>query len=642
MKAHGRTALRAVCAIACAAVGAGAWAQAPAEPVRAEEPAELAAPPGVPAPAGNVNSNGIGQTRAPAVWRLQVDAPGGLRDLLLQYLDLARFQDQKDEGLPVRVSRSELRRLVASVPDQARALLEAEGYFGARINVSVDDPGNDRPQLVKVVVDPGPRTRIRSVRFVFEGELDQQLEADDAYATGLVNRLEGEWTLPAGALFSQPEWSAAKNGALARLRADSYPTATWSGTSVTVDASAHEARLFLVADSGPEFHFGAAQVEGLRAQPASAVLNLAPFRPGDRYREQLLLDWQERIQKLNLFEGVFVSAELDPTQADAAPVVVQLRELPLQTATLGAGVSSDTGPRVSAEHLHRNAFGLAWQARTKAQLGSKASDLQLDLTSHPWQGRRRGLVSLQAARLVDSFDAVNTSQRVRVGRLREGERLERTSYLELQHAAVRDRDGQDVANATALSGTAQWILREVDNQVLPTRGHTSLTQLTLGRTYAARDDEGWFARVYGKVNAYLPLSGDWHLSARAEAGQVFTPGNASVPDPLLFRAGGDESVRGYAYRSLGVKRDGVVIGGRSMYTGSLELAHPLPRLPPSVWGAVFADVGDAGERFRDLSARTGYGFGVRWRSPVGPLRLDMAYGTQVSQWRLHFSVGISL
>ncbi|NBD19842.1 BamA/TamA family outer membrane protein [Aquabacterium fontiphilum] len=620
----------------CGVAVAQEAAVAPRDAAAADLAPPLAAQP-LPATAG-----GQAATRAPVVWQLKVVAPDELRALLLQYLDLARFQDQKENGEPVRVSRAELRRLVAAVPEQSRALLEAEGYFGARVAVRVDDPGQERPQLVTVTVEPGPRARIRSVRFVFEGELDQQLDAEDTYATGLLERLEREWALPAGALFSQGDWSAAKNAALARLRSESYPTATWSGTSVTVDASTHEARLFLVADSGPEFRFGTARVEGLRAQPASAVLNLAPFRPGERYSEQLLLDWQERIQKLNLFEGVFVSADLDPTQAEAAPVVVQLRELPLQAATLGVGVSSDTGPRVSVEHLHRNAFGLGWQARTKAQLGSKASDAQLDLTSHPWEGRRRGLISLQAARFEDTFNAINTSQRVRVGRLREGERLERTSYLELQHAAVRDRDGQDVSNATALSGTAQWILREVDNQVLPTRGYTSLTQLTLGRTYASRDEEGWFSRVYGKVNAYLPLPNDWHLSVRAEAGQVFTPGKASVPDPLLFRAGGDESVRGYAFRSLGVNRDGIVVGGRSMYTGSVELAHPLPKLPPSVWGAVFADVGDAGERFKDLQARTGYGFGVRWRSPVGPLRLDLAYGTKVSQWRLHFSVGISL
>ena len=83
-------------------------------------------------------------------------------------------------------------------------------------------------------------------------------------------------------------------------------------------------------------------------------------------------------------------------------------------------------------------------------------------------------------------------------------------------------------------------------------------------------------------------------------------------------------------------------GARSVATASLELAHALPVRVPGLQGAIFADVGDAADRFSKMSAKRGYGVGVRWRSPVGPFRLDVAYGEAVQQWRLHFSVGISL
>ncbi|MFN3618214.1 MAG: autotransporter assembly complex protein TamA, partial [Aquabacterium sp.] len=281
-------------------------------------------------------------------------------------------------------------------------------------------------------------------------------------------------------------------------------------------------------------------------------------------------------------------------------------------------------------------------ARTKAQWGSKESRLQLDLSSHPWPGRRRGLVSGEWSRTLDSFDSLTVSQRLRVGRLREGERMERTAYVEWLRSSVEDRAGARLSDATALSLTSQWIVRRVDNQILPTQGYTALAQVTGGRSYSALQDAGWFGRWYSRVNAYQPLGSDWHLSARAELGHVWAADQVSVPDTLLFRAGGDESVRGYAFRSLGVPVDGAVIGGRSLYTASVELAHPLPRLPKSFLGAVFVDVGDVANRFGDLNANTGYGLGLRWRSPVGALRLDMAYGSQVQSWRLHFSVGISL
>lgn len=578
----------------------------------------------------------------PLVWQLKVDAPEPLDTLLTQHLELARFQRELVGNNALRISRNELRRLVISAPDEARSLLEAEGYFGAQITTRVDDEVEGKPVVVTLKVVPGERTRVSKVQMIYEGALDVALSDGDPRAQSLVDRLAAEWALPVGEVFRQSVWSSAKNGALARLRAQGYPTASWSGTSVTVDATDRTAKIFLVADSGPGFVFGDIRVEGLHRQPASAVLNLAPFKKGDPYEENKVLDWQERIQKLNLFENIFVSTGVDPTEADATPVVVQLRELPMQAATVGVGASSDTGPRVSGEHLHRNVWGLGWQAKTSLQIGKRESRGQLDLTSHPWPGRVRGLVSGQASRLLDSDDAETSSQRVRVGLLQEGEVHERTHYLAYQHARVTSRDQVVVSNASALSGTTQWIWRHVDNQVLPTQGFTSLAELTLGQTYSALNDTGTFLRAYGRVTAYQPLHANWHLTARAEAGQVTAGDAVSVPDTLLFRAGGDDSVRGYAYRSLGVTREGVITGGRALATGSVELAHPIVKRMPSLLGAVFVDVGDAAERMGDLRPNVGYGVGVRWRSPVGMLRLDLARGTETGQFRVHFSVGISL
>ncbi len=573
--------------------------------------------------------------RKPLKWLLVVDAPSPLDTLLQDNLDLARFQKEAN------VSRGELRRLVAEVPGQARSLLDAEGYFAAQIHTRVQDAPDEEVRVI-ITVEPGQRTRVRNVQFIFEGELDQRMSANDADAQAIADLLAKGWALPEGEGWRQTDWTSAKNDALARLRADTYPLASWSGTSVTVDATDASASLFLVADSGPAFAFGPIRVEGLSHQPASAIVNTAPFKAGGPYRERQLLDWQERIQKLGLFDSVFVSPALDPNQPESTPLVVQVHELPLQSATVGIGISSDNGPRLSLEHLHRNLFGLDWQAKTKVQMGARLQDALLDFTSHPWAGHKRGLVSLQSTNLTDSDNAVTRSQRARVGILREGERLERSDYIELQHASVRSSSDQLVANATALSGTSQWIFRDVNNRLSPTRGSASMVQLTGGYTYSALDEDGPFGRVHARVTAYRPMPLGWHLTARGEAGQVLARDSVSVPDTLLFRAGGDDSVRGYAYRSLGIEIDGVTTGARSVATGSLELAHALPVRVAGLQGAVFADVGDAANRFSKMSPKRGYGVGLRWLSPVGPFRLDVAYGEAVQQWRLHFSVGISL
>jgi translocation and assembly module TamA len=394
--------------------------------------------------------------RPPLVWTLDIQAPGSLDTLLSTYLDLARYHDDPSlsQGADGRssITRSELRRLVAAAPDQARSLLEARGYFSAQIQTSVSDEVAGQPVVIRLVVEPGPRTRVSRVQMVFEGDLDNALSKDDAFAKNLVADLESTWALPAGDVFTQDDWSAAKNGMLARMRAHGYPLASWSGAAATVDAQQQTAALFVVADSGPVFHFGDVYIEGLKVQPASAVLNLAPFSKGQVYREQALLDFQERIQKLNLFDSVFVAMEPDQASADAAPVTVQVRELPLQQATLGAGVSSDTGPRVSAEHLHRHVLGYDWQAKTKLQLGKADSSLQVDLTSHPLAGRKHWLASMQLARQLDSSQSVTTSERLRFGQSQEGERLERTRYVEYQSAAVNAESGEKVSEASAICG----------------------------------------------------------------------------------------------------------------------------------------------------------------------------------------------
>jgi translocation and assembly module TamA len=128
---------------------------------------------------------------------------------------------------------------------------------------------------------------------------------------------------------------------------------------------------------------------------------------------------------------------------------------------------------------------------------------------------------------------------------------------------------------------------------------------------------------------------------RVELGQIAAKANVGVPDPLLFRAGGDESVRGYGYRTLGPVVDGVVTSGRSLFTASAEIARPVSERLPDVWWAAFVDAGNASENWGAMDPALGYGVGVRWRSPVGPLKIDLAYGQEVQRFRIHLSVGIA-
>ncbi len=682
--------VRILAALLGCVVALRAWSQSPptAAPVPATAsgvaPQASAATPATPAvqavPAASapaVPAGAVRPVRAPLVWTLDIEAPKSVLPVLQSYLDIARFQtalkkNQAAQGAagasapvakpfapppsaasasasapaasspadangPVtRISRGELRRLVSAAPDQALGLLQTLGYFSPTIKTAVIDGSTT---VVRITVDPGAQTRVVDVHIEFEGELDTRAEHGEADAVKLSEALRKGWTLPVRRVFTQEAWSGAKNTLLAQLRAQGYPTATWAGTSAHVDAAQRECRLFLVADSGPRFYFGPVTIEGLKRQDPQTVHNLLTFAPGEPYSEKKLLDTQEALQKAGLYDTVYVTMDRSPQDAAAAPVTIRLHELPLQQATFGVGVSADTGPRVSLEHVHRRVFNTDWQSKGLIQLGRDQRILQLDLTSHPLANGHRNLVSGATTHLV--ADGTETSShRLRVGRTQDTERIERLFYLEYQQATVKQNAAR--IDASALFFNYQWVLRSLDSVLLPTRGFATQLEAGVGQSFATTQSNGLFTRLYGKGVFYEPLPAHWYASARAEAAQVFVHASTGVPDPLLFRAGGDDSVRGYGYRDLGPVQDGINVGGAVLATASLELAHPLSDRYPNWWGATFVDVGDAANSVRGWVPHWGYGVGLRWRSPVGPLRLDLAYGQSVHRVRLHFSVGITL
>jgi translocation and assembly module TamA len=580
-----------------------------------------------------------------AVYRLDViAAPEPLRRLLLDHLDLARFQNAPATDA---ITNAELDRLVAAAPAQARTLLQTEGYFDAEV-VAARETAADGMAVVRVQVTPGAPARIGRLTIDAVGDLERRVEGGEPAAKAQLDALRRDWALPPGQTFRQPLWTSAKNATLARLRAEGYPAASWSGTSAEVDTDTRSVRLFLVLDSGPRFLLGPMRIEGLERYDEASVRRVADFAPGTPYSEKLLLDYQERLQKIGLFEGASVEVDPDPQTADAAPVIVRVRELSLQQATLGVGVSANTGARVTLEHTHRKVFGQRWIAKNKFEFGPTLQSWNADLLSYPLERRLRNLVGFNLERL-RTTDEVRNAVSARIGRTQDTERIERLYFGEAVHTDLHNATVE--SRGDALSANYHWTSRKLDSVLLPTRGTTLALQGALGfsrgrqttlATSASETANGPFARAYVRWTGYYPIGDAWYTTTRLEAGQVLTRNAIGVPDTLLFRAGGDDSVRGYEYRSLGPMRDGALASGRSLATASVEVARPIFERRPEFWWAAFVDAGNAADTWGDLQPALGYGVGVRWRSPVGPLRLDLAYGQDVQRFRLHLSVGIAL
>ncbi len=571
------------------------------------------------------------EPEAPPVVRLEVTAPDPLKDLLARNLDLGRV-NRLARGEPLQ--EGELDRLLAAAPQQARELLDTEGYFNANVRIERIE-GAGLP-TVKVVVDPGPRTQVRQVQIQIRGPLVGDAERLP-HARDATTALRQDWPLPAGAPFRDADWSRAKTASIAGLRAQGYVQAEWAATQARVDAAEQRADLSATVDSGPLFRIGPLRVRGLKVHDQQTVANMAALKPGEPAAERTLLDIQERLQKSDLFDRVTVTLDTTPPLPDATPVVVRLGEKRLQEATVGVGFEANLGARATLNHVHRRPFGQPWLARNNFDLAQLRQRWVGELSTHTLPGLYRNLVGGGLERLESDTDVVQSAH-LRIGRGQETQRISRLLFVDWNRSTTQSALGREQSDALTLQYHGVW--RKLNDLVLPTRGHVWSGQLGVGQARSEPGGSGPFTRLYARLDAFRPL-GSWYGHGRVELGQVFAGGDTLVPEALRFRAGGDESVRGYEYRSLTRQVNGTDVGSEVLFTASAEVARPILARLPALWGAVFIDAGRAAGSWADLKPAIGVGVGLRYRSPVGPIKLDLAYGEEQKRLRLHLTVGLA-
>ncbi len=566
------------------------------------------------------------------LFTLIVYAPREARAVLTQHLDLARFRTETD------LSDTELGRLIAATPNQARRLLEPSGYFNAVIDVQRTPPRAGERPTVTVTVDPGPPTQVEELKLLLQGAMLDAINEGDERTERRWKRLQRRWDLDEGSFFTQQAWSQSRTDLINDLHGYAYPTASIAGSSARIDADRDRAKLFVAVDSGPLFRIGEVRVEGLERTPASAAINVQPFASGEVYDEQMLVDYQEMLTRVGLYDGIGVELDNDPEQAANATVILRLRERQFQEASPSIGFSTDTGARVGLEYSHRRPFDRDWVFASRLSVGQSERIANFDLLSYPRANAHRMVFNLRADYL-DAAGSITETQRARAGRLQEQLRFTRFGYAEFTRSSVKTANERRVDRATGLY--FEWTRRELNNRLFPTRGSIITLNGGGGRANDNDGDKGQFARGLARLTWYQPLGAGWFMQVRGEAAQVFADDALGIPDALLFRAGGDDSVRGYGYQTLGPKRDGATVGGRKMVTGTFEVMKRISPQLPDWFGAVFVDAGDAADQWEDIDAAVGIGVGVRWRSPVGPLRVDIAWGERERSLRLHLGVGVS-
>jgi translocation and assembly module TamA len=480
---------------------------------------------------------------------------------------------------------------------------------------------------------------VGDVVIAFEGDIAQSQDAD---AVAQREGIRAGWRMPPGLGFSQDSWDEAKAETVRQLTARRYPAGRVSYSLADIDAPAHSAHLGLRLDSGPLFRLGEIKASGVERYDPVLVPRIARLAPGSLYDRERILQAQLRLASSGYFDSAFivVDPESDPA---AAPVQVTVREAPLQKVVLGVGLTTDSGPRASIEHTHNRVPGIGWRAISKLQLDRKTPFAQTEWTAIPNERGWRWAALARIERL-DDGNLVTHGQRLRFGRLRNEEHIDRHMYVQYERATVQTQAGAPVTSVDSGAGSALsvnyvWTGRYFDSLTFPTRGHG--LGLELGAGAALTGERGLFQRTVFRWLGLRPLR-EGRLQLRAEAGAVLARPSTQVPSSQLFRTGGDTTVRGYGYRDIGVELPGGQVGpGRYLAVGSVEWQRPIRwRGQPTDFESVaFVDAGGVSDHLSDMRLVAGVGGGVRWKSPVGPVQADLAWGVKPRKLRLHLSVG---
>lgn len=559
----------------------------------------------------------LGGMHAAHAYTVEIQGAGQFSALLDQHLDIRRHQD--DAG----ISEEEWRRLAGITPQQIRELLATEGYFSPVVTPELVTEGGQ--QLARFRIDAGAPTTIATIDIRFHGAIV------DGYPQR-VDRLRRQWRLKAGERFTQAAWSEAKNALLRGLLVRDYPAAAITASEARIEPEQQRATLVVEIDSGPAFTFGELQIEGLQRYSRAMIDGLNPIRPGDRYSQEKLNELQSRLTDTGYFSSVFPSIDINTAHADGAPVKLTLVENLRKQLGLGLGFSTDTGAGMQVKWLDRNFLQRDWRLQTHMELNNKThlldGELYLPAISNGW-------IPNFNARYERASIAGESIDKIRAGaRMSTPSRIdERTGGIAFFNDRQRLPDGL-INHRQALIAAYTYTRRRVDNLLDPRRGYVAAIELGAGPRGLL--NEANIVRMAARANWLTQLDADWRSVLRGQVGQVLIADSSKVPGDLLFRTGGAQSVRGYGYDTLGVQQGGAVVGGRVLAVLSAELVY---RITPQWGAAVFHDAGNSADSWRDFKFRHGSGVGARWRSPIGPVNLDLAYGHATRQPHIHFSVG---
>jgi len=580
------------------------------------------------------------------------------------------------------LSGRRLAYLLREADDETREALEPFGYYSPTIVVErtrdgvttvVDDSGsaaapttaapanaetpvatgeagapgerraNTSPVTVTITVDLGEPVTVRRANLAIEGE-----GGDDKY----LRQDLGDFAPQAGDVFDHALYEASKARITRRLAERGYFDADFASRQVAVTRAEHAADIDLVWSSGDRYDMGPVTITQTPKHIIrdSLIERLIYWEEGSYYHQGKLDRFRESLARLDYFAGIDIEPHPEDAIEGRVPVTVTLTpaKRSIYTAGLSYGTDSGAGGRVGRERRYLNDRGHKLLSQVDWAQKRKTATVQYRI---PAFALLDGWYTVSAQFYDEQSDYLDT-RRVEFVGSRSGQVNERLNAVASLHA-LRERwlfaDLENGGEAAPVYNYATFVypsLRgeyvDADNRVFP-RDAIGITAELRGGLSGLGSDAS-FLQAWGVARWYRGMGERDRLIVRGEAGYTFTNGLVDMPPSLRFYAGGDRSIRGYAYREVGpILETGsgkkYALGAKNVLTGSIEYEHYFN----DSWGAAaFVDSGDAFDDRPDF--HTGVGFGVRWRSPVGPVRIDIARGLNDpdSQFEIYLNIGADL
>jgi translocation and assembly module TamA len=528
-----------------------------------------------------------------------------------------------------KVDEALLNFFIREIPKNVTEALEPYGFYNSRVQTGLER----QPGLLKltVQVQPGEPVRITALQFSIQGPGAQ----DNQFRKNIP-----AFPLKKGDILNQETYEEAKKNLLEKAHAAGYLDADFPVHRINLHLKENRAEIELVLDTGHIYYFGEAAFESPLIYPESYLRRFLTFHPGMPFNPQRLIWTQTNLINSDRFREANVEALKEEARDYHIPVRIRLVPSKPKRLRFGANYETDLGFGVMGRYQDLNFFNTSHELNTELRISERLQGYVLDYVI-PQSGSVDDKLILKGGykrEITDTYDSRSLfSQMEYEHRIAWGRIVSAYVMLLQENYSIAGQNG--LANLI-VPGLKYW-RRRYDNPINPTHGYRYSLE-TRGST-SAMGAEGSFVQGLFQADTLIPVGKGYSLLLRGQAGATWqNQPLTTLPPSLRFFAGGDNSVRGYDYKSLGTKDDfGRVIGGKHLLVGSIEIEKAIS----SIWGvAAFYDTGNAFEAFNNLDLKQGAGIGLRFYTPVGPIRIDLArqIGVDSPQYHLHLSIGFGL